>query len=204
VKTLFQTHLIALGANGGPSRAANARAGVLALSRLRRWLGPGLRASRLYATPAWPRGAGPEFVNAVARIDSALPPAAMLALLHRVEARAGRVRGVRWGMRVLDLDLLAVGSLVRPDDVAQTFWRRLPEAEQRRRAPDRLILPHPRLQDRAFVLIPLAEVAPGWRHPLTGRRVAEMAAALPAAARREVRPLAPVTRAGLVKPRILH
>jgi 2-amino-4-hydroxy-6-hydroxymethyldihydropteridine diphosphokinase len=72
---------------------------------------------------------------------------------------------------------------------------------ERARVPDRLILPHPRLSERAFVLIPLADVAPDWRHPLTGRSVAAMAAALPAARRAEVRALRDPERGGLVKPR---
>ncbi|TFL17460.1 2-amino-4-hydroxy-6-hydroxymethyldihydropteridine diphosphokinase [Jannaschia formosa] len=191
-------HLVALGANAGVSRAANARRVSRAMGVLAALFPGRVAGSALYATPAWPPASGPEFVNAAMSIRAPLPPARMLALLHRVEARLGRVRGRRWGERKLDLDLLASGAAVRPDEVTQSRWRRLAPDRQRVETPQQLILPHPRLQDRAFVLIPLAEIAPGWRHPLTGRSVAEMVAALPAAARRDIRPL-PAAKKALVK-----
>jgi 2-amino-4-hydroxy-6-hydroxymethyldihydropteridine diphosphokinase len=150
-----------------------------------------LAVSRFYATPCFPSGAGPDYVNAAAVVDCGQQPdlASILSGLHAVEARFGRKRLQRWGMRTLDLDLLAVGDSVSPDPVTQDAWRKLSSDAQVRQAPDQLILPHPRLQDRAFVLVPLADIAPDWVHPRTGRSVHEMLAALPKADRDAVKPL---------------
>lgn len=147
------------------------------------------RVSRFFRTPAFPAGSGPDFVNAAFAIDWPGSPEDLLSLLHRVEADAGRTRINRWEARVLDLDLVAFGDDVRPDPATQTEWRNLPLAQAATRSPDRLILPHPRLQDRAFVLAPMADIAPDWRHPLTGRTVTEMLAALPPAERADIRPI---------------
>lgn len=145
--------------------------------------------SALYRTAAFPVGSGPDYVNGAACLIA--PPdmgaEAVLACLHEVEAAFGRRREVRWGPRTLDLDLLAIGDLVLPDAAEQTRWRCLSAEDQAQLAPDRLILPHPRMQDRAFVLVPLAEVAPDWRHPTLGQTVREMRDALPAADLAEVR-----------------
>ncbi len=184
--------LIALGANlpnGAHAPAESLRAALDALP------GVGLRVERtslLYATPAFPAGTGPDYVNAAARLRGApgMGPRDILAALHAVEAQFGRARTQRWGMRTLDLDLIAVGNAVLPD--AETFarWRDLPPDRQVLAAPDRLILPHPRLQDRAFVLVPLHDVAARWRHPVLGLTVGAMLKALPAADRAAVRPFA--------------
>lgn len=172
--------LLALGANlscwaGQPEAALRVALGRLGSEGL------GLRAvSRFWRTPAYPAGSGPDYVNAAAVVAAgAMAPEAVLAALHRVEAGLGRVRdGTRWGARVIDLDLLAMGAEVRPDAATQDRWRALPAAAQAQVAPDRLILPHPRLQDRGFVLAPLAEIAPGWVHPRLGQSVAAMLEAL--------------------------
>ena len=145
--------------------------------------------SRLYATPCFPAGAGPDYVNAVAQIETSLTAPDLLAHLHRIEADFGRTRVVRWGQRTLDLDLLAMGDLVLPDAATQDHWRNLPPDLQSRTMPRDLILPHPRLQDRAFVLVPLAEVAPDWRHPRLGLTVLELLAALETADIAAVTPL---------------
>jgi 2-amino-4-hydroxy-6-hydroxymethyldihydropteridine diphosphokinase len=80
---------------------------------------------------------------------------------------------------------------VRPDAATQEAWRRLAPERQGREAPEGLILPHPRMQDRGLVLLPLMDVAPDWRHPLIGRTVRKMLEALPPAALEGIAPLSP-------------
>ena len=125
--------------------------------------------SRWYESAPVPASDQPWYVNCVALVDTALPPAALLASLHEIERAFGRARRVVNEARPLDLDLLAYGDLVNP-------------------GPAPPILPHPRLAGRAFVLLPLAELLPRWRHPATGESVARLIAALPAA--QTARPLA--------------
>lgn len=147
--------------------------------------------SRFYRTPCFPAGAGPDYVNAAAvfRTGQNQSPTDILARLHQVEAQHGRTRQGRWASRTLDIDLLAVDDVVAPEAQTHQFWRDLPLSEQLCRTPDQLILPHPRLSERAFVLVPLAEVAPDWRHPILGKTVVELRDALPQADLDAVQPL---------------
>lgn len=183
--------LIALGANLPQGDNPPQSTLIHAIAALEQAGLTGVSVSRFYATPCFPAGAGPDYVNAAvtAPCPNGWDAARVLALLHDVEHRFGRKRETRWGMRTLDLDLLAMGEAVLPDPATWSHWHDLPPADQVRSAPDRLILPHPRLQDRAFVLIPLLDVAPDWRHPVTARSVAEMVAALSPGDRAEVQPL---------------
>ncbi|SEV95386.1 2-amino-4-hydroxy-6-hydroxymethyldihydropteridinediphosphokinase [Aliiroseovarius sediminilitoris] len=137
------------------------------------------RVSRYYSTPCFPAGAGPDFVNAALGIDTDLPPDEILSALHQVEAGFGRERPSRWAPRTLDLDLIACGGIILPSKSVLAHWMNLPLDDQKTRAPDQLILPHPRMHERAFVLIPLADVAPDWHHPITGKTVQQMADELP-------------------------
>ncbi|WP_170344830.1 2-amino-4-hydroxy-6-hydroxymethyldihydropteridine diphosphokinase [Ruegeria atlantica] len=137
--------------------------------------------SRFFATPCFPAGAGPDYVNAAALIATERSPSQLLQVLHEVEQEFGRERVQRWGMRTLDLDLVCFQDLVLPDRATFDRWLTLPTDAQRQEAPDQLILPHPRLQDRAFVLVPMADIVPDWRHPVLGRTVCEMIHTLPAA-----------------------
>lgn len=184
-------YVVALGANSGPNRVADARRIARAALNLMR-TGGAARLSDPIASTAWPPGSGPDFVNAVMTLCLPVPPGAALRRLHAIEGRMGRVRRERWGARTVDLDLVAAGRLVRPDAAAVRRWIGLPPARQRREAPDRLLLPHPRLQDRGFVLDPMRQVAPRWRHPVLLRRTDAMWRALPVAARRGLRRLAPI------------
>jgi 2-amino-4-hydroxy-6-hydroxymethyldihydropteridine diphosphokinase len=118
-----------------------------------------VRRSPWYRSAPVPESAQPWYVNGVALVRTSLPPADLLALLHGIEARFGRQRGELNAARPLDLDLL-------------DYEGRLSAAGE---TP---VLPHPRLHQRAFVLRPLRDVAPDWRHPRLGGTVGELIAAL--------------------------
>jgi len=145
--------------------------------------------SRLYRTPAYPKDSGPDFINAAVAADTELEARQVIDALHRIEATLGRDRRKRWAPRTLDLDLIDCGGAVLPDEETWRSWAEAGQERQRTAAPEQLILPHPRLQDRGFVLLPLRDVAPGWTHPVTGASVAEMIAALDPADLSEMRPL---------------
>lgn len=146
-------------------------------------------ASSLFSTPCFPAGAGPDFVNAAAVFETDLSPQAVLARLHAVEADFARTRDARWSARTLDLDLLAHDDAVLPDAATLHHWVELPLEQQKIEAPAELILPHPRMQDRGFVLVPLAEIAPDWRHPVLEKTVAQMLSDLPEAEKADIRAL---------------
>lgn len=167
-------YLVALGGNLLFRQKTPPETMQSAVDSLRAALGPVRACSQTYRTPAFPLGSGPDFANAAALVESDLTPEAVLGTLHEIETAHGRRRTGRWGPRTLDLDLIAAGDLIRPDAVEWGRWRALPPDRQLVEQPTNLILPHPRLQDRAFVLVPLMEVAPAWRHPLLNLTVREM------------------------------
>ncbi|MFD1797621.1 2-amino-4-hydroxy-6-hydroxymethyldihydropteridine diphosphokinase [Paracoccus aurantiacus] len=181
---------IALGSNLSSSSGSSRQTIQAALKRLSATPELSLQSvSRFYQTPAFPAGNGPDYVNACAAVESGLAAGELLALLHGIEADLGRVRSTRWAARGIDLDLIATGQQVLPDDAAQDRWRALPPQRQLIETPDHLVLPHPRLQDRAFVLVPLSDIAPGWTHPRTGLSVVQMLENLPPEDRASLRVL---------------
>ena len=187
--TSGQRALIAFGSNI-PAAGLSPQALVnKAMHDLGARLGGAAEFSRVHATPAVPAGSGPDFANAAMAVRTPFGAAELLDVLHETESAAGRVRKQRWGPRVLDIDLIALGDTVLPDAATQDAWRGLAPERQRIEAPDTLILPHPRLQERGFVLVPLAEVAPDWVHPRTGLSVKEMLQALPPADLDPIRPV---------------
>ena len=185
--------LISLGANVASPGRSLAEVLESALESVAGREGITLRCrSRWFRTPAYPPGSGPDFVNAAAVLETSLDPERVLAALHGAEAELGRVRTerlMRWAPRVCDLDLIAMEDAVLPDRETLARWMALDLGQAQTVVPPRLILPHPRMHERGFVLVPLADIAPDWRHPATGRTVAEMLAALPADALAEIRPL---------------
>lgn len=125
-----------------------------------------LARSTLWRSASWPDPAQPDYINALVVVETPLGPEPVLARLHAIEAAFGRVRGEANAPRVLDLDLVAHGRTVREGPG--------------------LVLPHPRAAERLFVMGPLAEVAPDWRHPVSGRTASDLAAA--ATVGRDARP----------------
>lgn len=154
--------LIALGSNlphplHGPPEAV-LRAALAALD------GRGIvveQVSAIWRTAPVPPSGQPDYANAVARVATDLSPMGLLATLHQVEEGFGRIRAERNEPRVLDLDLI---------DYDGKVWRHKGAWP---------VLPHPRAVNRGFVLRPLAELAPDWTDPMSGRGVADLIAALP-------------------------
>jgi 2-amino-4-hydroxy-6-hydroxymethyldihydropteridine diphosphokinase len=196
--------IVALGSNqalgaAGPQElleAALARFPALGLEVVKR--------SRWWRSKAWPDETQPEFLNGVAWVETALSPKAVMAALHGLEDEFGRVRGEANAPRTLDLDLIAYGRTVmrqgpyEPSPPSRGRGQgeggansQSPGSQQApppltppregegdsRNAGDAaaLILPHPRAHERLFVMGPLAEIAPDWRHPVLGRSAKALA-----------------------------
>jgi 2-amino-4-hydroxy-6-hydroxymethyldihydropteridine diphosphokinase len=156
---LDQAVIVALGSNMPGDQPSSEALLEAALSQFPRAGLPVLARSRWWRSAAWPDPSGHEYRNGVAIVEANGPPQAVLEALFAIERAFGRTRGVPNAPRTLDLDLIAYGRLVIDEPG--------------------LTLPHPRAHERRFVMAPLAEIAPAWRHPVTGRTAAELAATAP-------------------------
>jgi 2-amino-4-hydroxy-6-hydroxymethyldihydropteridine diphosphokinase len=144
---------LALGTNLG-NRFANLQAAIASLP-------PAIRVldrSPVYETPPWGLTDQPAFLNMVLKGETNLAPLALLAHLKHLETELGRLPAVRWGPRLIDMDILFYDELIL-------------------NAPE-LTIPHPRLHERAFILVPLADLEPGLVHPVLGNSVRELLAAV--------------------------
>jgi 2-amino-4-hydroxy-6-hydroxymethyldihydropteridine diphosphokinase len=142
--------------------------------------------SRFYETPAYPEGSGPNFINSVVKAEANYSSQEMLTKLHQIEEKFERQRVIRWGTRTLDLDLLAVNRQVIPSSKIFQQWFDLPLTDQKKKIPSELVLPHPRIQDRGFVLAPLLDIEPNWIHPILNKSVVQLYEELPQQAKKNI------------------
>ena len=145
-----------------------------------------LSLSRFYETPAYPEGSGPNFINCVVKAEANYSSQEMLQKLHQIEEKFERQRVYRWGARTLDLDLLALKGQVLPSREIFQKWFDLPLSQQKKKIPSELVLPHPRIQDRAFVLSPLLDIEPNWTHPMLNKTVVQLYEELPQQAKKNI------------------
>lgn len=143
---------ILLGSNLG-DRDSNLR---YARQEISRSIGEIVTVSSIYKTAAWGNTDQPAFYNQVIEITSVLTPEKMLSGVLDIEKKAGRIREAKWGPRIIDIDILFYGDVVTSTET--------------------LTIPHPRIPDRKFTLLPLSEIAGSLKHPISGKTVNEMLA----------------------------
>ncbi|MDR1885020.1 MAG: 2-amino-4-hydroxy-6-hydroxymethyldihydropteridine diphosphokinase [Synergistaceae bacterium] len=141
---------LGLGSNKG-DRLANVRRAV-AMTRER--IGAVTAVSDVFETPPWGVAVQPRFLNACLVVETELPPHGLLSGLKEIENDMGRLKRGKWGPREIDLDILLYDDVQMSDSD--------------------LVIPHPYMHERAFVLLPLSEIAPDWRHPASGLLASEM------------------------------
>jgi len=166
--------LISCGANisgplGKPSETLK-----IVLEELRKRNLEVVRKSKLYSSLAFPDPKEPKYLNRCLELKVDFKAVDVLKLLKQIENKMGRLEGSRWGSRSCDLDLLSFANQISPSTKVFDYWYKMPLEKQIVTKPNILLLPHPRLQDRAFVLKPLMEFAADWIHPVLNVSVKEM------------------------------
>jgi 2-amino-4-hydroxy-6-hydroxymethyldihydropteridine diphosphokinase len=127
-----------------------------------------------YKSHAFPAGSGPDFTNGAVLCKTTLNASELIAHLHSVEHELGRNREKRWGPRVIDLDLIDFDGQIEPSLSIYKHWESLELKKQMQETPEQLILPHPRLQDRVFVMVPMRDIVPDWVHPVSGQSLDQL------------------------------
>lgn len=135
--------------------------------------------SRFFESPAFPDKDNPKFINCVITAIFFGSPAELLSEVNEVEKELGRVRDERWGIRTCDLDIITIDNLVLPNLLDFNYWANISLNKQLVETPKELIIPHPRLQDRAFVLKPLLDIVKKWKHPVFEKTALELLNNLP-------------------------
>ena len=117
-------------------------------------IGPAFKSSSVYQTAPWGKTDQGAFLNQVVELATTLTPAQLLKIIQSIEEEAGRTRSEQWGPRTLDIDILFYGNqIIRESD---------------------LIIPHPGIESRKFTLVPMNEIAPNLKHPVSGKTVKEL------------------------------
>jgi len=170
----MNNYLIALGSNLHLAQLSKVEILEKALLAMREWEINVIGVSTWWESRASPAGSGPNYINGVIKALSKLTPDETLQCLKKIERYFGRKESKRWGSRTLDLDLLDCNNMILPTKMIFMKWFSLSVELQLKSEPRQLILPHPRIQDRLFVLKPLLEVSPNWIHPVLGKKAQEL------------------------------
>jgi len=159
--------LIGLGSNLSSGKYDHPRAVLVAALEKMADCGIEIKSlSPFYQAEPVPKSDQPWFVNAVAAVKTDLSPSGLLQELHQIEASLGRTRRTRWEARIIDLDILAYDDQIIP---SPGVWR----AQAKNTQATAMMIPHPRMHERLFVLKPLMDICPDWTHPLLGQTAAD-------------------------------
>lgn len=167
--------LIGLGSNLSDGNSASPRSMLAAaLAEMPSWGIDIVALSHFYESEPVPKSDQPWFVNAVAVVETGLSPEDLLKNLHDIETKLGRTRRIRWEARVIDLDIIAYDDRIYPSpdngpDNGPGDWHNVAGDSHITHQVQDMVIPHPRMHERLFVLTPLMDICPEWIHPVYGK-----------------------------------